>query len=185
MRAGRVSVPVSGIISPPPIFFSFPTRSCMAGCPCLTPFSSPSPPSSSDSSRERATAVSLSAFFIPPRSSGDTVTFPSRLRAHFPPPSASPSVSLFLAQRCSPLLAHDPPDPFPPAPTRRSKLESNFPHHIPQKLLRGGAGSNARRTAFPPSLPPSGRRNGETFLSFLCLPRVSPAPSPRPYARSE
>lgn len=33
------------------------------------------------------------------------------------------------------------------APTRRPKLESNFPHHIPQKLLRGGAGSSATHSS--------------------------------------
>lgn len=31
--------------------------------------------------------------------------------------------------------------------TDRPKLESNFPHHIPQKLLRGGAGSSATHSS--------------------------------------
>lgn len=30
----------------------------------------------------------------------------------------------------------------------RPKLESNFPHHIPQKLLRGGAGSSATHSSW-------------------------------------
>lgn len=73
---------------------------------------------------------------------------------------------------------------FPPcAYTRRPKLESNFPHHIPQKLLRGcSAGQEATRDArlshegttehfyllFASLLPPS------------CLPPFPPTPSCRP-----
>lgn len=71
---------------------------------------------------------------------------------------------------CATLAVSLPPfDPWalPLASTRHPKLESNFPHHIPQKLLRGEAGSSAthegsrtreRRNIFIFSLP----------LSCLC-----------------
>lgn len=107
-------------------------------------------------------------------------------RHDFPPPTfaALPPPAFRAAQL--PLFLPLTPrswDPSPYAYTRRPKLESNFPHHIPQKLLRGcSAGQEAtRRTALA-------RRNDGTFLSSLCLPLASfffflslfPPPSCRP-----
>jgi len=67
-------------------------------------------------------------------------------------------------------------DPWTPSPRvyapHQPGLESNFPHHIPQKLLRGGAGSNATHEASPRTVGTS-----EHFYLLFPLPPcpVSPA----------
>lgn len=69
---------------------------------------------------------------------------------------------------------------FPPcAYTRRPKLESNFPHHIPQKLLRGcSAGQEATRDA---RLSHEGTTEHfyllfASLLPLSCLPPFPPFP---------
>lgn len=82
-------------------------------------------------------------------------------------PSLS-TVSLSLCfSRATTLPGSREPRPFqPPASIHRPKLESNFPHHIPQKLLRGARLGGKQRDA---RLSPCARRNDEMFLPPLCL----------------
>lgn len=100
----------------------------------------------------------------------------------FPPSSTSGTLaipgSLALSPRFFPSSLDS--DALSPAPTRRPKLESNFPHHIPQKLLRGGAGSSATHSSCTKE-----RRNififSLLFYPLLSLPlSLLPSPSCRP-----
>lgn len=136
----------------------------------------------------------LSPSFLPPSvftvhaslvrlSWNTTVSFPPRekRRRDFPPsdfwrslrlPFATLAITVVVSlslcfSRATTLPGSREPRPFqPPASIHRPKLESNFPHHIPQKLLRGARLGGKQRDA---RLSPCARRNDETFLPPLCL----------------
>lgn len=57
----------------------------------------------------------------------------------------------------------------------RPKLESNFPHHIPQKLLRGGAGSSATHSSWNEG---TAKHFYLLFASILLSLSLLPTPPP-------
>lgn len=106
----------------------------------------------------------------PPRGKRRREFPPSDFWRSLRPPFATLAITVSLSlcfSRATTLPGSREPRPFqPPASIHRPKLESNFPHHIPQKLLRGARLGGKQRDA---RLSPCARRNDEMFLPPLCL----------------
>lgn len=108
----------------------------------------------------------------PPREKRRRDFPPSDFWRSLRPPFATLAITVVVSlslcfSRATTLPESREPRPFqPPASIHRPKLESNFPHHIPQKLLRGARLGGKQRDA---RLSPCARRNDEMFLPPLCL----------------
>lgn len=89
--------------------------------------------------------MSLSLSLSPSRFQPSSSSF-SKLYDFFPLTSVAFLTPVSLAQPSFPPFSLD-PGRSPCAYTCRPKLESNFPHHIPQKLLRGARRGRKQRDA--------------------------------------